>query len=92
MISAVSFFAVVGVLGFTAMNFSQGTFVEDQGCGAWEPAVNPETGSVFESEQDVQSFFQENNVEMPEGFQVRTYNGELQYQTPCGTVGGDSSS
>lgn len=91
MISIVSFFAAVGVLGFTAMIYSQGTFVEDQGCGAWEPAVNPGTGNLFESEQAVQNFFEDNGIEMPEDFQVRTNDGQVEYKAPCGAVGGDTS-
>ena len=93
-ISVVLFLSVIGVLGFTASIYSQATLVDDQNCGTWEPAVNPESESeeLFESKDAFRSYFEENDAVMPNGSELRYNNGELQFKAPCGKVGGDTSS
>ena len=80
-ISILSILALFGLLAVLSMISVPGELAGQDSCGTWEPAVNPDTDEMFESEEAVHQFFDE-------GFQVRNSGGELQYKPPCGTVGG----
>jgi hypothetical protein len=81
-ISIVSVLAFFGLLALLSMIAVPGELAGQDSCGNWEPAVNPDTGELFESEDAVNQYFEE------DGFQVRNSGGQLQYKAPCGTVGG----
>lgn len=89
----VSAFLVLGVLGglaVLAVNFSQGTFVDDEGCG-WTAFNNPEGGN-FTSRAEVQTYFEENGRQVPDQLELDVRDGTVYQKIPdsCGTVGGES--
>lgn len=87
--SLASFVLFLGGLGLLAVVFSQGSVVGQNDCGSWSTEVNPDTGEIFQSKEEVQQFYDSQNKEIPEGFEMRQrLFRELQIKTPCGSVGG----
>jgi hypothetical protein len=78
----VAVFAVLAVIGVLALNFSQGTFVDDQGC-KWIPMENPETDEPFTSESELQNYFESYGEQVPDGLQVQVRDGVLHQKTIC---------
>lgn len=86
-ISVVLVSAVIAALGLLAVNFSQGTFVDDQGC-QWVPMKHPETGEVFTSETGLQNYFQDHGEQVPDSLQLQVRDGVLHKKLTCVNGGG----
>lgn len=85
---------VLGVIGFAAFNFVQGTgFVDDQGC-PWSVVENPETGGNFTSLSELEDYVQSQGESLPANVTHDVKNGVLYQRVPegCGDVGGGSQS
>jgi hypothetical protein len=78
----------VGLTALLATVFTQGTFVDDNGC-TYTPFNNP-SGGNFTSIDQVENFFEENNREMPSDLLLQERDGIVYHsvQDECGTVGG----
>jgi len=82
-------FIVLAGLGILAVNFSQGTFVDDQGCN-WVPMENPETGEAFTSESGLEDYFEENGETIPDSLELQVRNGVLHQKVECSVEGGEN--
>lgn len=87
-ITSVVILSFFGVLALSASMFTQGTFVDDNGC-SYTPLNNP-SGGNFTSTDQVEDFFEENNREMPSDLLLEERDGVVYHtvEGECGTVGG----
>lgn len=83
--SLISVLGAVGLLVALALVFSQGTFVDDNGC-SYTPLNNPEGGN-FTSITQVEDFF---DGDVPSDLLLEERDGVVYHsvQGECGTVGG----
>jgi len=91
-ISVVLLFSVIAAVGFTAYTYSQGTFVDDQGC-AWTAFENPETRGNFTSVEQVKNYFDSHGEQIPANLSLQERDGIVYHNIPgeCGEVGGETS-
>lgn len=88
-VSTVLIFSVFAALGVLAFNFSQATFVDEQGC-KWVPMKHPETGEAFTSKSGLQDYFEEQGKQVPEDLQLQVGDGVLHRKLICSNTGGET--
>ena len=83
-ISALSVFAVIGLLAVLASIYSTGTLVDSSsGCGEWMELTYPETGEAFTSVSEFENFVEENGGTAPEDLNVQMQDGVLHQKLAC---------
>ncbi|WP_313694292.1 hypothetical protein [Halorarum halobium] len=93
-ISVTLFLALILVLGFAAVIYSQGTVIggSSSPC-SWQEAVYPGNDTPIETKEDFRDYVEDKGATVPDGLQLEYRDGgNLYYKAPCGSVGGGGTS
>lgn len=93
LISVLGVLVVLGVIGFTAFNFAQGTLLTgDSGC-EWNPVTVEDTGQTFSNMNELNDYLDRTGDSIPEGFETQVRDGVVQQRlTECEvtSIGGEA--